>query len=54
MAASIAPPQAFDYTATGTLGDKRDTMLENELLLRVSNSTIAWAIIAIIIIHNRK
>ena len=33
MAAAVAGP--FDYTATGILGDKRDTMLENQLLLRV-------------------
>lgn len=30
----MAPPEAFNFTATGVLGDKRDTMLENELLLR--------------------
>lgn len=27
----------FDYTATGALGDKRKTMLRNELHLRVNN-----------------
>jgi len=25
----------FVYTATGVLGDRRDTMLQNELILRV-------------------
>lgn len=32
MATAASNP--FAYTATGTLGDKRDTMLENQLLLR--------------------
>lgn len=27
-------PESFGYTATGPLGDKRETMLENQLLLR--------------------
>jgi len=38
MAGTVAPPEAFDFTATGILGEKRDTMLENQLLLRVSRS----------------
>ena len=30
---AVADP--FEHTATGLLGDKRDTMLGNQLLLRV-------------------
>ena len=32
--AVVAEP--FEYTATGVLGDKRDSMLQNQLLLRVT------------------
>lgn len=34
MAATASRREPFQYTATGVLGDKRDTMLENQLLLR--------------------
>ena len=36
MAAAMAA-EPFSYTATGVLGEKRETMLENPLHLRVSN-----------------
>ena len=28
----------YEYTATGILGDKRESMLQNQLLLRVSDT----------------
>ena len=30
----------FEHTATGILGSKRDTMLSNEILLRVSSKKL--------------
>ena len=39
MAAAVGV-DPFEYTATGILGDKRGTMLQNELLLRVSSFKI--------------
>jgi len=32
----------FEYTATGVLGDKRETMLDNELLLRVKSCRLLF------------
>lgn len=34
MAAAAVARDPFEYSATGVLGDKRDTMLQNQLLLR--------------------
>ena len=31
-----AVAETFEYTATGVLGDKRESMLQNQLLLRVT------------------
>ena len=33
----MAASNNFEYSATGVLGDQRDTMLENQLLLKVSH-----------------
>ena len=51
MAGTVAPPEAFDFTATGILGEKRDTMLENQLLLRVS-ACIPQLNYLLLILHN--
>ncbi len=42
MAAAVSAREPFEYTATGLLGDKRDTMLQNQLLLRVVTYDIIY------------
>ena len=43
---------SFEYTATGILGDKRRTMLENELHLRVRHIVFCVAVELLIEWHN--
>ena len=40
MSGAVTQRHLFDYTATGILGEKRETMLQNQLHLRVSVNTV--------------